>query len=275
MKKDYLPIKNHQLNEDEITFVERFWTEKWDGRNINPESISFIKSAEEFPGLHKHLSVLPKDANVLDGGCGMGLWTIYLRNQGYNAIGVDISKKTIKNIKKVTGQDFFSVEDIRKTTFLDDFFHMYFSWGTFEHFEDGLGSCLKEAHRILKPGGKLIISVPFQNRRHTRISQKDLVHWDDGYEANRGYKQPMRFYQWRLTIPELKREFEINGFTCQEIHPIHKSDGLSRMINHDLKLPYGTRFHRIAHRILSPFIPKSWVSHMILGVGIKKPWHFV
>jgi len=202
----------------------------------------------------------------MDGGCGLGQWTIFLTKQGYKVTGIDISKKTIEALAARFPGISFVDGDIRRTGFPEESYDAYVSWGTFEHFEDGLGETIREAHRILVKNGLLFITVPFQNERHIRRGRHALEYWDENYDPQVGYKSRMRFYQWRLTESELKRELEICGFKVFNIIPVNKSHGLSRMLRHDLHINPESLFGRILQRCLNPFIPKSYVSHMLLAI---------
>jgi ubiquinone/menaquinone biosynthesis C-methylase UbiE len=109
-------------------------------------------------------------------------------------IGLDISKATIERLSEIFPDHNFIVGDIRSTGFDDESFDAYFSWGTFEHFEIGLGPCFKEANRILKKGGYLFVSVPFQNGRHLRKDRRELYMWDENFDRENGYVKEIRFY---------------------------------------------------------------------------------
>jgi SAM-dependent methyltransferase len=163
----------------------------------------------------------------------------------------------------------FVVGDIRKTEFADEYFDACFSWGTFEHFEEGLGSCLREARRILKPDGWLFISVPFHNGRHQHGDRRDLWQLDKSFDKEKGYTAPMRFYQWRLTKSELWREFELNGFRTLRVEPIHKMQGVQRMVSHVLGIDRRSWLYKPVVALLCPFVSKNYVAHMILGIGCR------
>jgi predicted SAM-dependent methyltransferase len=84
--------------------------------------------------------------------------------------------------------------------------------GAFEHFEEGLGPCLREAHRVLKLRGSLYVTVPFQNWRHTVLGIK-------GDGCGEPFLKPKRFYQGRLTRHELADELRLYGFRALETNP--------------------------------------------------------
>ncbi|MFQ5874553.1 MAG: class I SAM-dependent methyltransferase [Dehalococcoidia bacterium] len=270
MKKDYRPVTEAQSKIDESTFVEDFWSQIWSERGLSDAAREQIEEHEEFKFMEPYIAKLPPDSRVLDGGCGLGEWTLYYASKGFDVVGLDISKATIDGLRQKFPNHRFIAGDIRKTQFDDDYFDAYFSWGTFEHFESGLGDCFREARRILKQRGHLFISVPYHNDRHLWRDRRDLWHWDENFDKDRGYTSNMRFYQWRLTIPELKREFEISGFKVLEVKPIAKQFGLDRAIRHDLHLNPGSTLHRIVKTLLYPLVPQSWVAHMIIGVGQKR-----
>ena len=47
MKKDYIPISDEQFRADEDTFVEDFWTQRWDEMEQLPKPDS-VEKREEF-----------------------------------------------------------------------------------------------------------------------------------------------------------------------------------------------------------------------------------
>ncbi len=161
--------------------------------------------------------------------------------------------------------------DLRKTGFPDNYFDAYFSWGVLEHFEHGLGPSLSEAKRILKPGGFIFISVPFQNYWHIVRNLKKLWKCDINFDKELGYKEPMRFYQWRFTKTELQREFEMQGFKTLEIKPINKLHGVSRLVKTALGVDYSQKkTHAVLKRLLYPFVPRNTICHSLIGIAIKR-----
>lgn len=268
MRKDYILIPDEQAGVDESAFVEDFWTQRWESVAQLPQAES-VTNREEYQIMQPFLQKLPAGSCILDGGCGMGAWTVFLTNQGFKVTGLDISDRTITRLKQFLPNYQFIHGDIRQTNFEDATFDAYFSWGTFEHFENGLGDCIKEAYRILKLGGFLFVSVPFQNWRHILRDAKALHKWDQGYDPQQGFAAPLRFYQWRLTIPEFEQELAMRGFRVLKVQPIGRYEGLSRALVHDFHLTAESLSDRIAKRLLHPIIPTRWIGHMLMAIAQK------
>ena len=260
MRKDYLLVAKSRTQKKEIDFVEKFWTERWQKQSIDKLVNNKIEKEAEYPILNNYLKRLPKKSRVLDGGCGMGQWTTYYSSKGLKTTGLDISRETIKRLQSKFPDEDFVTGDIRKMKFKSNSFDAYFSWGTFEHFESGLDECFIEAKRVLKNKGWLIITVPYYNAR-LRIK--------DSFNFGNKSKAKTRFYQWRLTKPELRHELERHGFKVEVIEPIHKAHGLRRLIQHDLKIKPSNWLHRLFLIVLYPIIPKRFTAHMLMAVAYK------
>ncbi|MBI4347418.1 MAG: methyltransferase domain-containing protein [Elusimicrobia bacterium] len=271
MKKDYEPILEGSANRDETEHIRSSWTDRWSAFSALPNAASIAKR-EEYRLMAPYLAQLPRGARMFDGGCGLGEWTVYLTQLGYDVVGFDLSAPTIARLKAQLPDHRFEVGDIRATSFADASFDAYFSWGTFEHFELGMEACVREAYRILKPGGLLFASVPFQNLRHVFRDLGPLHTWDEHYERKAGYGRELRFYQWRFTSPEFRRELELRGFRVQDLRPIGRRHGVNRFLQHEgrwlARIPFGAA---AARRILTPILPSVLVAHMLWAAAEKRP----
>ncbi len=273
MRKDYMPIRAEQTGLDEMGLVEQRWTAIWQQTEEAPARLAArVKEREEYHLMAPYLTqILAAGGRILDGGCGLGEWTIFLSQQGYDVYGVDISRQTIDQLTARFPQHHFAYADIRYLDFPDGFFDAYFSWGVFEHFEEGLNKCITEAWRVLRLEGYLFVSVPFQNWRHILRDARPVHLWDDKahYDPKRGYTLSMRFYQWRLTAPELERELAMRGFRVLRVRPIHLQEGLHRALSLDLHLTPGSRTYAVAERLLRRIMPADWLCHMLIAVAEK------
>jgi SAM-dependent methyltransferase len=263
MRKDFLTDDGHS-DDDETDFVERYWTAKWDEMGGPSGSIANIPRKSEYKVMAPYLANLPKGARMLDGGCGLGDWTIHFTEQGWPTLGLDISRKTIAALNAHFPEQEFQIGDIRATGQPDASFDAYFSWGTFEHFEAGLNGCIDEAFRVLKPGGLLFTSVPFDNLRHALRAAGD---WKKSAAPD---NSESRFYQWRLTRGEFRDLLASRGFEVLDIKAIGKRQGVLRSLQHEFGMPYQWFASRAISAAMAPFVPSGLVAHMLLAV-VRKP----
>jgi len=270
MRKDYTPVDDETSAGDEAHFVERHWANVWKSTDGMP-NVSALATRDEYRVIKPYLAQLSPGSRILDGGCGLGEWTLFLGQQGFDVTGLDLIPEVIADLAaRFPGQQ-FACGDIRHTGFAPQSFDACFSWGAFEHFENGIGDCLDEARRILRPGGWLFISVPFQNWRHLLRDTRPLERWDENFDPAAGYRRPQRFYQWRFTRTELQREFELHGFRSERVTPIHKLSGVGRWLQWDFPVfKKNSRAYMAARRVLAEVMPAGYVSHMILGVAQRR-----
>ena len=257
MRIDY--IEGVESGTDESTFVEAHWTQVWEKEGGPKGHVAKVGRQDEFRIMQNYLSEFPK-GKLLDAGCGLGDWVLFLNREGFEVTGLDISRKTVAQLQDRFPNQDFQAGDIRGTGMKADSYDVCFSWGVFEHFEDGPGDCLREAFRILKPGGLLFASVPFDN---WRMSTKGT--FAKPAPANRNE----RFYQYRFTRAEWAREISRAGFEVETLNPIHKRQGVLRCLHHEFFLPYEWLLTRGLSVALAPFIPGSCIAHMLLGVARK------
>ncbi len=267
MKKDYIPVVS-PVQEDDLSFVDKFWSERWEN-TTNLPSAGIVAAREELKLMKPFLEKAGKGAHVLDAGCGMGEWTVYLNQLGYQTIGLDISGNVIERLQSLLPQYKFVRGDIRKTEFPNECFDILFSWGAFEHFENGPGECLRESFRILKPGGHLFITVPFDNWRHIRARMRSLHPQKSNHQADKNNLSPMRFYQWRFMKSEIEQEMLLAGFRPLWTKPVSKAEGVSRWLEWNMKITPASYFYNLAFRLASLLLPSNYLAHMLMSAALK------
>lgn len=118
-----------------------------EGRDYFQEYLDFVK----------HYVSLP--SKILDAGCGLGQSTYFLKEIGYDVIGVDGSRRFIDYAQITFPNLMFKVENLEKLSFSDNSFDAVAIYNTLEHALD-VEKVLGEMYRILKPGGFILIHSP-------------------------------------------------------------------------------------------------------------------
>jgi SAM-dependent methyltransferase len=98
---------------------------------------------------------------ILDAGCGPSAHIgRYLFDKGLRVIGVDVSERCVEIARGFNPGMTFEREDIARLSYDRDFFHGIVSYYSIIHTPKRLvGRLFSELHRILKPGGHLLVAV--------------------------------------------------------------------------------------------------------------------
>lgn len=137
------------------------WNDEWaDFKGLNIFGKKFAESQRKVVKNFLEKENFPKNARILDFGCGSGRTLRMFRNIGFNnSIGVDVSPNSMKLCEKngfVIGKDIFLVKE-EGTNFKDKEFDLVFEDGVLEHFKD-FTPIVKEICRISK--GYVLITQP-------------------------------------------------------------------------------------------------------------------
>ncbi|MEK7117368.1 MAG: class I SAM-dependent methyltransferase [Patescibacteria group bacterium] len=100
------------------------------------------------------------NANVLDISTGSGAFLKAICDLGYkNLYGCDLDDYVSENIKHLI-KDFNTLDlSFNQMPWEDNSFDIVTAWEVFEHFENP-HNAIREIHRVLKPSGLLLFSVP-------------------------------------------------------------------------------------------------------------------
>jgi ubiquinone/menaquinone biosynthesis C-methylase UbiE len=135
-------------------------------------------------------SRVPPGSNVLDIGCGTGHLAGELMHRGYMAWGVDLSEAMVKYAREHYSRDRFRVGDIEQIPFPDNTFDAVMCLGVMEYLDKD-EPALREMWRVLKPGGRAVITTPSM--------VCPFFHMDMAFRNVRVVAQPLvRFLRYRL-----------------------------------------------------------------------------
>ncbi|MBP1691214.1 MAG: glycosyltransferase [Bacteroidetes bacterium] len=136
-----------------------FWDHHWSGmltRGAYAEAeLGFLGWFEE--PFSKHL---PRTGKILEAGCGIGQHVVALRVRGYDAVGVEWASRTVEAARSFFPTLPVEAGDVTALNVPDGTYAGYISLGVMEHRQEGPEPFLREAFRVVAPGGVAFISVP-------------------------------------------------------------------------------------------------------------------
>jgi len=245
--------------------LDKIWTKVWEDKNIN----NSIKAIRKDENMRWKLKYAPTHGKILEAGCGVGQYVLYFKKLGFDIKGIDISKEAVLNANKNSekmgfGSDLFERGDVRKLPYENNSLSYYLSMGVIEHFVEGPDEALKEAYRVLKPGGIAYIATP---TKYSLAHANSFIRWM--FEINR---LPRRFIKKILikinylktdesgwienlwSLKELKTFIKKNGFIITDC----ANTGLKSTFDHNFR-PSKKKLNHIltkSKRLFYPLLDK-------------------
>ncbi len=165
----------------------------------------------------RQLDELPEDSPVLEVGCGDGSFTKELVQYSSDVTAIDISERQIEeNMRRLPGIAFRQHDVAEPLPFADNSFGVIWCSEVLEHLFDP-GFALREMQRVLRPGGKLLVTVPYHGRLKNVLIA--LLNFDQHYTPTNPH---IRFYT-RGTISRIAREAgfaDVRTETCGMNRPL-------------------------------------------------------
>ncbi|MGD0339475.1 MAG: class I SAM-dependent methyltransferase [Bacteroidota bacterium] len=167
----------------------------WRGETVQ-ESIDLCRYRLIEPFFRNYL---PGDGKILEAGCGLGGWVFFLRNIGYDVLGIELSKDAIRMVREYNPDAPVFMDNVLGMNFPDKHFDAVISLGLLEHFEEGPQPAFREIRRILKDNGTFFVTVPIQNMNRRLVANplKEFKRW---LRKRGGVKYA--FEEYRYTVSE-------------------------------------------------------------------------
>ena len=147
------------------------WEQIWDGSSIELElEAARYERAQEI--IRAYLPYLHKAELHLEAGSGLSAAVISLRALGYKALGLDYAQNALRASRSYDPTLPLTAGDVHRLPYRDECFGSYLSFGVLEHFEHGMQPALAEAWRVIKPGGVLVMTIPYPNVVYRAVQLK-------------------------------------------------------------------------------------------------------
>jgi SAM-dependent methyltransferase len=246
---------------------EKHWSSLW-----NSQKLSQLTAVAERDPLSAYIERhMPRDGIVLEAGCGLGQYVLFLRRRGYAVIGGDYSLPALAAHHQAYADSPLASLDLTSLPFGDSSLAGYISLGVVEHREAGPQPFLSEAARALRPRGVALVSVPWVNGLRRLFGRRLLKE----QRARRDAGTP--FYQYCYTSAELRGHLEKAGLRVTHLNPYSPARGLREFVRPRARAGTTTprapeaRYQPPRGRGLLYWRPVlAMTAHMILAVAYKE-----
>lgn len=145
------------------------------------------------------LAHVQRGDRVLDAGCGDGAFARALADHGAAVVGVDVSHEAIRRARRArSGLDLRVVPEGVALPFAQDAFDVVWAGEVLEHVVDPV-AWLSDVRRVLRWGGRLVLTTPYHGRVSTVILGLRATAFDAHFDPRADH---LRFFS-RRTLSSL------------------------------------------------------------------------
>jgi 2-polyprenyl-3-methyl-5-hydroxy-6-metoxy-1,4-benzoquinol methylase len=186
---------------------------------------------------------------ILDVGCGSGFFLRALDAKLWDRFGVDLSPAAAEEVVRSIGSGRVVSGTLTQSTWADSSFDVVTFWSALEHSNEPRAN-LREARRIIKPGGSLIVQLPNAASYQARVFRGDWFALD----APR--------HRYHFTLSTLDRLLSETGFQIYDksyFSRAHNSHALRQSLKARLTGGNSNCLTRAAFYLSIPLIkPFDW-----------------
>lgn len=226
-------------------FISEHWDLLADIYNKNSqEDCTGGFAYEKYINTPSLFSMFPKKAsNVLDLGCGNGIFTLELAKHFPNVVGIDASKKMLKEAKKIVKGGSFIRHNLEEPFPEFDYRFDLITAKLLLMYIENLDGFAKECSKIIEKDGVVLVSIRHPFRRYSE--EKNLSYfYEKTLMHNIGGGSGTEVFFMHRTLETYINTFRVNGFYCDLIeeprvrasfmieYPVSEwRDGIPRRLN--------------------------------------------
>ena len=219
---------------------DRYWGDKATARDVYPAVSDLLAEITQ---------ALPdvRGRRLLEVGAGTGREGHQLARLGASVCALDFSPEALRLSRQISGNVRLVRGDALATPFPDGSFDLVYHQGLLEHFREPL-RLLRENHRVVKPGGLVLVDVPQKYHVYTLVKQAliALDKWFAGWET-------------QFSAREIRALVEQAGFRCERVYGYGMHPGLFYRVGREAAKRVGVRL---------PLYPRfGWLD------GVYRGWH--
>jgi ubiquinone/menaquinone biosynthesis C-methylase UbiE len=224
--------------------ITPWWRTYFDDRyfEMHDPLFSEARSRAEVAGI-RELLALPHGARILDAPCGWGRHSALLAEAGLDVFGADISFDLLSRAPRGGEDDprpepapAYAAADIRALPFADASFdaviNVFTSLGLFLSDEEDI-TALREARRVLRPGGALLLESMHRDEVIGHYAERDRWSLPDGtevrvrrrFDAVAGISHER--LQWRRGEERGRKQHSLKLRTATEIDGLLRAAGFA------------------------------------------------
>lgn len=159
------------------------------------------------------------DKSILDAACGPGKYAEILLSQGADVTGFDISPRMVELAKErnKSAGSFFVHDLANPLSMLNDASYDIIICALAMHYIEDWNETIKEFHKVLKPEGRLVISIEHPFFEFNYFKSKQYFNVESVNCTWKGFGKPVEIHSYRRPLEACIIPLTNNGFYIDKL----------------------------------------------------------